>query len=180
MRIAIIGNAGSGKSTLANWLATQVDGAARLDLDTLYWEPGQIAVARPIELASADLARFCANHASWVIEGCYTSLIEVALGFSPTLVFLDLDAEQCQHNCRQRPWEAHKFASAEQQDQHLPFLLNWVGDYYQRDGDMSHSSHQACFAAYGGPKLALRQRPQLHPAEAGIAELFAMNGAISL
>src|SRR5262249_49343741 len=53
MRIAIIGNSGSGKSTLAQWLAERT-GASLLDLDTVAWVPGQIAVPRAPEDAEND------------------------------------------------------------------------------------------------------------------------------
>ena len=44
-RIAVVGNSGSGKSTLASMLA-RAGGYATLDLDSIVWEPNQIAVAR--------------------------------------------------------------------------------------------------------------------------------------
>jgi adenylate kinase family enzyme len=76
MRTVIVGNSGSGKSTLARELAA--DDTPVLDLDTIVWEPGKIAVARPVELARADLDRFCAAPA-WVVEGCYGDLAARAL-----------------------------------------------------------------------------------------------------
>ena len=57
-RIAILGNSGSGKSTLARSLAQ--DGAiATLDLDTIFWEPNQLAAPRPSAAAEASLHAFC-------------------------------------------------------------------------------------------------------------------------
>ena len=53
MRIAILGNSGSGKSTVARSLAAR-SGAVLLDLDTVAWEPGQIAVARSPQVARDD------------------------------------------------------------------------------------------------------------------------------
>jgi adenylate kinase family enzyme len=61
MRIAIIGNSGSGKSTLALWL-TEKTGAALLDLDTVAWVPGQIAVARAPDEAENQVRAFCSDH----------------------------------------------------------------------------------------------------------------------
>jgi cytidylate kinase len=52
-RIVILGNSGSGKSTLAHKLA-QAQRIPTLDLDTIYWEPGRIAVARAAAAARAD------------------------------------------------------------------------------------------------------------------------------
>jgi len=151
--IAILGNSGSGKSTLARSLASRLD-AAQLDLDTIAWEPGKIAVARPADLAASDVRAFCSRE-RWVVEGCYASLINVALEFSPFLVFLNPGEAQCLENCRARPWESHKYASKQEQDERLEFLLSWVREYYSRDGDMSLAGHRACFDAYSGRKVEL-------------------------
>jgi hypothetical protein len=45
MRVAIVGNSGSGKSALGGQIAA-VHAIASLDLDTVAWQPGKIAVAR--------------------------------------------------------------------------------------------------------------------------------------
>src|SRR6266536_357710 len=143
MRVAVLGNSGSGKSTLARWIAGYTY-APLLDLDTVVWEPGKIAVARSPEAARSDLHAFCAAKNHWIVEGCYASLIDTALEYSPLLIFLNPGEGQCISNCRARPWEAHKYASRAEQDQQLVFLLSWVSEYYTRDGDMSLTGHQAC------------------------------------
>lgn len=160
MRIAILGNSGSGKSTLARWLAER-SGAAMLDLDSVAWEPGQIAVPRDAAAAQADVRAFCSAHGHWVVEGCYASLIEVALAQGASLLFMNPGRAQCEANCRARPWEPHKYASREEQDRRLAFLLDWVGDYYLRDGEMSLAGHRACFDACTGPKTELNAQPSL-------------------
>lgn len=154
MRIAIVGNSGSGKSTLARAIAHD-RGWPVLDLDTIAWEPQTIAVARDPAAARADVERFCAECTDWIIEGCYADLIAASLGHSPLLVFMDPGLEQCLANCRQRPWEAHKFRSKAEQDEKLAFLLAWVRDYYVREGSMSLREHEALFRSYGGPKRRL-------------------------
>jgi len=164
MQLAIIGNSGSGKSTLAR-RASQKFAAPCLDLDTVAWEPGEIAVAREAAAACADVTDFCAAHQSWVIEGCYASLIAAALPFRPRLIFLHPGVEQCLANCRARPWEPHKYASREKQDEHLNFLLDWVRAYDTRDDDTSLTAHRALFDGYSGPKRELRHLPdpETHP-----------------
>jgi adenylate kinase family enzyme len=151
VRVAIVGNSGSGKSTLARSLAV-AHGLAHLDLDSLAWEPGQIAVARDPVIAAADVAAFCRAHARWVVEGCYAELVRAALFATPLLVFLEPGVEACRAHCRARPWEPHKYPSREEQDRRLPFLLSWVEAYYQREGDLSLRAHQALFDGYEGPK----------------------------
>jgi adenylate kinase family enzyme len=172
MRIAILGNSGSGKSTLAKWLVER-SGAALLDLDSVAWEPGQVAVQRSEKAAEEDVRRFCAGTRDWVVEGCYANLVRVALKFEPHLMFLNPGEVRCVSNCRSRPWEPHKYSSKAEQDQRLAFLLSWVAEYYRRDGDMSLSAHAACFREYPGPKREYTETPGLNPPS---AELLALSG----
>jgi adenylate kinase family enzyme len=151
MRIAILGNSGSGKSTLAAWLSAR-SGAAQLDLDTVAWVPGKIAVARTPEHALADVQSFCSNNNHWVVEGCYTSLIERVLLLRPLLLFLNPGADRCIANCQSRPWEPHKYASEQEQDQRIEGLLAWVREYYSRADEMSLVAHRSCFDSYDGRK----------------------------
>jgi adenylate kinase family enzyme len=156
VRILIVGNSGSGKSTLARQLA-EVHSLHTLDLDTLAWESGKIAVPRDAADAAADLRGFCDAHEQWVIEGCYGNLARVALERSPGLVFLEPGVDACLANCRNRPWEPHKYASREDQDQKLEFLLAWVAEYYSRAGSLSLADHQTLFGSYAGRKYRLAQ-----------------------
>jgi adenylate kinase family enzyme len=153
MRIAILGNSGSGKSTLARRLAAQ-HGVPMLDLDTIYWVPNEVAVARAAAAVAADLDAFCAQP-RWIIEGCYGDLVAAALRHQPELWFLNPGEEVCLAHCRARPWEPHKYASRAEQDSKLPFLLAWVSDYYRRDGAMSLAGHRAVFDAFTGVKREL-------------------------
>ena len=162
MKIAILGNSGSGKSTLARHLAAG-RGLPVLDLDLVFWLPGQ-PVERPAEERAAEVEHFCRQHDSWIIEGCYADLIEASFPWQPELVFLDPGRETCLANCRNRPHEPHKYATKEDQDARLAFLLQWVADYYERDGLMSHREHEALFDRYPGPKRRITEQHPLRPA----------------
>jgi adenylate kinase family enzyme len=157
MRIALIGNSGSGKSTLARQLAS-VHALPMLDLDTVAWEAGKVAVARDPDAAAHDVQRFCESSQSWVVEGCYATLVRAALAYAPVLLFLEPGVEACLANCRSRPWEPHKYESRQVQDQHLEFLLAWVREYYSRGGELSLAAHQILFDEYHGPKHKLTGR----------------------
>jgi adenylate kinase family enzyme len=165
MRIAILGNSGSGKSTLAAWLSAR-SGAAQLDLDSVAWVPGKVAVARPAKDALADVKSFCSSPGQWVVEGCYTRLIEQALLLKPLLLFLNPGVDHCIANCQARPWEPHKYRSKQEQEAGLAHLLAWVREYYSRDGEMSLAAHKACFATYSGPKQEVSEAPNLDPPSA--------------
>lgn len=136
----------------------------QLDLDTIAWEPQKIAVPRDSGDAEADVERFCFGQLDWIVEGCYSELIAVSLRYSPLLIFLDPGLDRCLANCRERPWEPHKFRSKAEQDQKLAFVLNWVREYYTRDGPMSLHAHEALYQSYPGPKHRL-QRPTAQVAD---------------
>ena len=154
MRILIFGNSGSGKSTYARALAEQ-HRLTHLDLDSIVWEPGQVAVARPREAVLAELRDFIGAHAQWVAEGCYGDLVEAVLPACSELVFMNPGQAVCLEHNRQRPWEPHKYASKQLQDSMLPYLLDWVSQYYQREDSCSYHWHRRVFDAFGGNKREL-------------------------
>lgn len=160
MRTAIIGNSGSGKTTLAKKLARGLS-IPVLDLDTIYWEPGKVAVERPASARLGDLHAFCSQHPSWIIEGCYADLIEATLCWRPELILLNPGLDACVGNCMRRPFEPHKYRSKAEQDRGLEFLLKWVEDYFERKGPMSLHGHLELFQRYDGPKREITTLPGL-------------------
>jgi adenylate kinase family enzyme len=159
MRVLIVGNSGSGKSWRARALAAE-HGLAHLDLDTIVWVPGLIAVARPVDDALADLRAFCQSQERFVVEGCYGDFIEAALPYCSELVFMNPGKDVCLAHNAARPWEPHKYESKEKQDSMLPFLLDWVGKYYERGDSCSYANHRRLFDAYAGNKLEVTGQMQ--------------------
>ncbi len=151
MRVLLFGNSGSGKSTLARALA-QAHDLAHLDLDTIVWEPGRVAVPRPPAAVRASLAEFIAAHARWVIEGCYGELIEAAAPSCTELIFLNPGRDACLANNLRRPFEPHKYASKAEQDAMLDQLQAWVAAYYTRDDAWSYAAHRRIFDSFQGRK----------------------------
>ena len=109
----------------AKALAAQYQ-APHLDLDTIAWLPDQPGVRAPFAESAAALRQFMAASESWVIEGCYTGLLEVAAAECTELIFLNPGIEACVANCQARPWEPHKYPSPEAQDANLRMLVDWV------------------------------------------------------
>jgi adenylate kinase family enzyme len=151
MRVLVLGNSGSGKSHLARALAAR-HGLAHLDLDTIVWEPGQIAVARAAQDVWRDLRAFFDAHPAWVAEGAYGDLVEQALPYCTELVFLNPGKDACLLNNARRPWEPHKYASMAAQQSMLPMLTDWVAQYYERDDACSYAWHRRVFDAWQGNK----------------------------
>lgn len=151
MRVLVFGNSGSGKSSLAKHLA-QEHGLAHLDLDSIVWEPGKIAVQRAPGAIAVSLESFLAAHDRWVIEGCYGEIVETASHHCTELVFLNPGRETCLEHNRRRPWEPHKYASKQEQDAMLENLQAWVAGYYERQDQWSYHAHRKIFDAFTGCK----------------------------
>jgi adenylate kinase family enzyme len=155
MKVLVFGNSGSGKSTYARALATR-EGLAHLDLDSIVWEPGKIAVQRPRQVIAAALQNFIDSQSAWVIEGCYGELVRAASAHCTLLVFLNPGMDACLANNRKRPWEPHKYASLELQNTMLGQLQEWVAAYYQREDAWSYRVHREIFDSFTGPKVEHR------------------------
>ena len=150
MKVVLLGNAGAGKSTLARKLM-QTESAARLSLDELAFSGG--SDRRPLADSVQDAMAFIASHDSWIVEGCYADIVQPLLQHADTLIFLNPGVEACVRHCQSRPWEPEKFASREQQDSHLSFLLDWVKSYETRTDEYGLPQHRALFDAFAGHKI---------------------------
>ena len=150
-KVLVFGNSGSGKSTLAKKLSA-CNGLAHLDLDTLAWLPISPPKRAPIEASRAIIEAFIDSNAGWVIEGCYSDLLSMAIGSSNEMIFLNLPVDRCIENAKNRPWEPHKYESKAEQDANLPMLTNWIAQYPTRNDVFSKSAHQKLYTEYGGNK----------------------------
>jgi adenylate kinase family enzyme len=152
-RTLIIGNAGSGKSTLAAKLAARA-GCAHIRLDDIYWIDQ--ALLRKRGAADArQLLQALAVEPSWVIEGVFGWLAEIAIARATELIWLDLLWIECQAGLLARGTLAGQSA-AEFAD-----LLAWSQQYWMRESSSSHGAHRALFDAFGGETVALRSRAEV-------------------
>ncbi|MGH1539777.1 MAG: shikimate kinase [Arenicella sp.] len=163
--ILIFGNSGSGKSTLAKELCLE-RGLAHLDLDIVAWEDAPMPKRMPLEASKEKIEKFLAQHKGWVVEGCYTDLLEILVPESTEIIFLNLSVDLCRANAQQRPWEPHKYQSKQEQDANLDMLLEWIAQYTNRNDTFSFDSHRAFYDQYPGKKTMFignqraRQRSQ--------------------
>jgi adenylate kinase family enzyme len=151
-KIVVFGNSGSGKSTLAKSLCS-LEGLAHLDLDALAWEPASPTARKHLKESKLEIDDFLDSNSEWVIEGCYSDLIQLVLEDSNEIVFLDLPVDLCIANAKARPWEPHKYHSKEAQDANLNMLLDWIARYAERKDTFSRSAHQAVYDGYKGRKI---------------------------
>ena len=151
MRTIIFGNSASGKSSLARKLCQQFN-AAHLDLDTVAWLPDSPPQRRCLSDSGDLISKFVNANPHWVIEGCYSDLMQSLLPHITDMVFMDLSIGDCIDNAKSRPWEPHKYPSKQQQDDNLAMLIDWIAQYSQRNDTFSLLSHQQLFATFNGEK----------------------------
>lgn len=150
-KILLFGNSGSGKSTLAKKLCLEHD-LEYLDLDNLAWKLVSPPERRSIDESEKQINWFINEHHRWVIEGCYTDLLELAEPYSNEIIFLNLPSAVCISNAKKRPWEPHKYASKEAQDQNLQMLIDWISQYAEREDTFSDAAHRTFYENYSGKK----------------------------
>lgn len=150
-KIIIFGNSGAGKSTLAKKLSDEQQ-LAHLDLDTLAWLPTTPPQRKPINESAVEIRQFIANNNSWVIEGCYADLLDIAATSATEIIFLNLPTETCIENANKRPWEPHKYPSKEVQNANLSMLIEWLAQYDVRTDTFSRQAHQVFYDGFSGKK----------------------------
>ena len=153
-KILIFGNSGSGKSTLAKELCNS-HGLGHLDLDTLAWEPVSPPKRKSLDESERAIYSFINSNGGWVIEGCYSDLLEMAVPESNEIIFMTLPVEACIANARSRPWEPHKYKSKEAQDANLEMLIAWIAQYPKRVDTFSETAHNELYAKYSGKKTMI-------------------------
>jgi adenylate kinase family enzyme len=165
-KILMFGNSGSGKSILARKLCAGT-GLAHLDLDTLAWQPTSPPERKPLNESQIEIENFIDLNDGWVIEGCYTDLLEMAVAESNEMIFMNLPINACLANTRNRPWEPHKYESKQAQDANLEMLLSWVSQYSERTDTysertdtFSESAHYDLFVKYPGKKTMFTSNNQ--------------------
>ncbi len=152
-KVIIFGNSGSGKSTLAAKLCKK--GVAHLDLDVLAWLPSSPPERRSIDEANYKIQTFIQKTQEWVVEGCYSDLLELVKPFANEAIFMNLPAKLCMENASKRPWEPHKYESKEAQDENLAMLLDWIAEYTTREDALSYMAHRALYDSFTGKKTEI-------------------------
>ncbi len=159
MKIILLGNAGSGKSTLARMLMAK-HSIACLSLDEVAFCGD--AKRRPLKESLSAVKLFIEKNDGWVIEGCYSDIIENILPDCEELMFLNPGIETCIAHCYSRPWEPEKFVSDEKQQENLENLVSWVRTYETREDEYGLSRHRKLYESFRGGKCEYRDPTQYH------------------
>jgi len=123
---------------------------ATLSLDEIAWDDG--STRKPLSESRSILDEFLAKDDSWIIEGCYSDLIEYALPYCEELRFLNPGIDVCIEHCKARPWEPEKFDSPEEQREMLLTLLAWVREYETREDEYGLKRHRKIYDLFTGKK----------------------------
>jgi adenylate kinase family enzyme len=159
-KIVIFGNSSSGKSTLAKKLAKK-NQLAHLDLDSIAWKGAIPAKRLAISESRAAINNFLSTNQCWVIEGCYSDLLELVTPKSDEIIFLNLPTADCVANSKTRPWEPHKYASKKAQDANLEMLIDWISQYTTRNDTFSKVAHVRLFEEFTGKKTMYESKEHL-------------------
>ena len=97
-RIVVIGCPGSGKSTLSRELHN-ITGIPLYHLDMVYWNADKTTVEKRVFLERLTTVLKKDN---WIIDGNYTSTIELRIAACDTVIFLDYPLDICLAGIRER------------------------------------------------------------------------------
>ena len=152
-RTVIVGNSGSGKSTLAERLAVAAN-VPVIDLDLLHWEGNGYGTKRA-EAVARQMVREAAAQPGWVIEGVYGWLAEVAIPRATAFIWLDIPWRLCREGLLAR---GQRRGGPEAD---FSELVAWAEAYWERQSSSSFQGHLRLFECFSGPKLRLRERPEV-------------------
>lgn len=150
-RLLIIGNSGSGKSTLAKRIGAELLLPVH-DLDHTHWHTNG---RKREETQSKVLVSCIAAASTWVIEGVYGWLAEIALERATALVWLDLPWAECRDGLLRRG--LRRGMTKGDQDA----LLSWASAYWTRMTPSSFVGHEHLYVGFTGRKWRLQARSDL-------------------
>jgi adenylate kinase family enzyme len=96
-RIVIFGNSGSGKSTLAKHYVAEYR-LAHLDFDVLAWNDTNPPKRKSLKDSAVKIHKFLNENQNWVIEGCYSGLLGLAIKKANEVIFLNPGVKICIDN----------------------------------------------------------------------------------
>lgn len=123
-KVIIIGCPGSGKSTFSKALHEKT-GLPLYHLDMLYWNSDRTTVSK--ELFRERLQKVIEEN-QWIIDGNYSSTIELRLKECDTVFFLDYPLQVCIDGVRERKGKVRTdmpWVETEDDEEFLLFIKNY-------------------------------------------------------
>ena len=97
-KVIVIGCPGSGKSTFSKALH-KITGIPLFHLDMMYWNEDKTTVEKEVFL---DRLSKALQHEKWIIDGNYSSTMELRMRACDTVIFLDYPTDVCLSGIRER------------------------------------------------------------------------------
>lgn len=97
-KVIVIGCPGSGKSTFSRALH-QITGIPLFHLDMLFWNPDKTTVEKSVFLERLTQVL---RQDAWIIDGNFSSTMELRMQACDTVIFLDYPVELCLAGVRER------------------------------------------------------------------------------
>ena len=76
---------------------------------------------------------------------------------------MNLPIKSCISNAKARPWEPHKYETKQAQDENLAMLIDWIGQYSERNDTFSYAAHKQFYDGYHGHKKMITQNVSTDP-----------------
>ena len=123
-KIIVIGCPGSGKSTVSRTLHNKT-GIPLYHLDMMYWNADKTTVEKSVflERLSAVLEKN-----EWIIDGNYSSTMELRMAACDTVIFLDYPLDVCLDGIRERrgkPRSDMPWIETEEDAEFIEFIRNY-------------------------------------------------------
>ncbi|OCA90027.1 MULTISPECIES: DNA topology modulation protein [unclassified Bacillus (in: firmicutes)] len=90
-KIMLIGSGGSGKSTLARQLGGKLN-INVYHLDSLFWKPKWVGIPKEEQI---QVQNELVTKEYWIIDGNYSSTMDIRLNVADTIIFLDIPRTIC-------------------------------------------------------------------------------------
>ena len=123
-KVIVIGCPGSGKSTVSRTLHNKT-GIQLYHLDMMYWNADKTTVEKSVflERLSAVLEKN-----EWIIDGNYSSTMELRMAACDTVIFLDYPLDVCLDGIRERrgkPRSDMPWIETEEDAEFIEFIRNY-------------------------------------------------------
>jgi adenylate kinase family enzyme len=131
-KVLVIGSGGAGKSTFAKLLGARLK-IKVVHLDSIYWRPGWVETPKAVWLKTVEELL---KQESWIMDGNYSSTLELRLKSCDTVIFLDLPRIVCLWRVMKRLFQYHNRSRPDMADEcrekfNLEFI-RWVWNYPKR------------------------------------------------
>ena len=123
-KVIVIGCPGSGKSTVSRALHNKTD-IPLYHLDVMYWNADKTTVEKSVFLERlSDVL----EKDEWIIDGNYSSTMELRMAACDTVIFLDYPLDVCLDGIRERrgkPRSDMPWIETEEDSEFIEFIKNY-------------------------------------------------------